>query len=373
MKGIFSAFMGLLLFSIISAVVLGSTIDCQVVDRGTCSGTSIIQLSSENNAHAAELSNSYSKELCCYTPGPTNSLRVSKNPTTVPDDALFIFSTDGNKNAMVSSSDIFSEKYYIYDSEGGKLVCKTDSSCNGDWGCIIQTEENNDWQHASQCSGDFDTTRCCKLLDKIKVNEWQIKEKTEEGSVQPSENAIVEFRDANYKLIKSIETNSDGSFDSPIYLSSGLNITVYIKKPGYIAIEKDSALLYSDSSISKVLATLEEGQPCQSDCTREGSEYCDPTCVGINGCTYDPSYTTNLFGETSDVMDVCKMQKKGWVKKFDETKYVECCNSTPFVKSELESEDIKVGKGVEDVKSYEIKTILRKGKLVTLHLSMWQD
>ncbi|MFW5991358.1 MAG: hypothetical protein ACOCQX_03955 [Candidatus Nanoarchaeia archaeon] len=368
-------FLGMIFFA---AVGFSESMHCDIVDAGDCDGREIIQLSGEQSAHAATLSSSvsYDKRLCCYTPGEDEDNSVTYEKADASDNE-FVFSLQSTENSHISSTDKFLEKYYLVDEYGGDISCKThDKPCSdiGDeWGCVLRTHEFEDHQHASICSGGSHSTRvCCKLEYDVVSHGGQIREETEHGTIREAENAIVEVRRRNNDLIVENTTDSEGNYSIGFTNIAGEKVDLYVKKPGYITEKIGTYIVDSThNTLPPIETTLEKGQPCMEDCTRKESDYCDSTCVGINGCTYDDSFETELDGETADIMDVCDMQKKGWTKDWNSTHTVECCNNNPEFSSDLAAESFDISTNVSDVDSYEVKSILRKGKMVTVHVSMW--
>lgn len=353
-----------------------STINCSIDTAAGCSWDQVIRVTSAQSAHASTNTDPNSV-ICCETPvAPTIASHI--NPAPITGEMTYLFSLQNATNSHVTTNPgKFSNDYdlYIEDTSTGEVVCEAVSHLGEPlWDCVAEVDEATG--HLSQCGafGTFDTPIYCKLLYGINVTGGPVYEETRFGGIRESENAIVELRYRNHTLHNFTRTQSDGTYhlsgDSVAY---GTNLSLHVKKPGYIAHTFGPFTIMADGSIPDANITLELGSVCQADCTRKGSEFCDPTCVGINGCGYDTSFTTMLYGQPADVMDVCNMQKKGWVKDFNSTHVVQCCNSTPYVKSGPVGKAIKIDANVSDVQSYEVRTVVRKGKLVTLHVSMWNE
>lgn len=97
----------------------------------------------------------------------------------------------------------------------------------------------------------------------------------------------------------------------------------------------------------------EESSNCQADCTREGSDVCDRTCDGYNGCTFPSNKVKDICDSGTGQYDGAT---NGQVKTYNSTHEVRCCDSTPY-KSETEPESNVTVEADDIVRTERIVTI----------------
>jgi hypothetical protein len=115
--------------------------------------------------------------------------------------------------------------------------------------------------------------------------------------------------------------------------------------------------------------------PCKSDCTTFDN-ICSADCDNVNGCSY-PSANDYLgydyiigLAEPKTIKEICNLQKAGWVKPFNSTYNVVCCNNIPTPKLTSTKLSISVDSSVKNIVTVS-RYVNYNGKIVTMHISVW--
>lgn len=357
-------------------VSAGQNIECDV--RYSCPVESrIIRLSDETNAHVGLLGTGFGDYfLCCDTPDTTDIYITDDEG----DDEYseFVFNLEKDENSHISPiTGAFPNDYHLYLDNGFLNCTERNEGCRADEDCLLRFDHEGGGVfpqgHAEDCSfGNFPVSLCCKLHYAVRA-EGRILEETAYDTVRPSENAIVEVRYMNNNTpIISVETDADGNFELEDEVDYGIdNLMLYVRKPGYIAQDFGPYDTVVDR-LTNIEITLKLADQCMEDCTRMGDDFCDISCDGINNCSFSDATGGILDGSSATAAEICHMQGYGWVKDFNSTHVVECCRGEPYLRPpEHQIYNITTEEDARDIISYDLKTISRRGKMVTLHVSMW--
>jgi hypothetical protein len=116
--------------------------------------------------------------------------------------------------------------------------------------------------------------------------------------------------------------------------------------------------------------------PCNSDCTMSDN-ICHEECDNVNECNYpsgdkyigfDPLIGTS---KPLTIKEICNLQKIGWVKPFNSTHNVICCNSNPVPKLTRTKLSISVDPSVKNIATLS-RYVSYNGKIVTMYISVWE-
>ena len=125
-------------------------------------------------------------------------------------------------------------------------------------------------------------------------------------------------------------------------------------------------LLFMLFSISPATSVEIDDSPCKADCTTFDN-ICHEECDGVNGCVYNDTYYS---AEWRFIKQVCNLQKKGWVKIFNATHDIICCNNTPHQRVSKRF-SIETKQGLDEIATVS-RYINLNGKMVTMYISVWK-
>lgn len=160
--------------------------------------------------------------------------------------------------------------------------------------------------------------------------------------------AKVEIRDSDLTVIETGFTNSSGEYKILVQIGT---YTVVVTSTGYVP------GTFQDINVppfNTVIFDIEvaTGDVCESDCTLNTDNIINPSCDGVNGCTF--------YDETSKA--ACEFAQPGWVREYSPTESVICPDGEPF-------ESVQVGASItcsEDNLIKVTKVVNYQGKLVKL-------
>lgn len=357
--------LSMLLFLLLASFVFGAeNIDCYVASSCAAVQNEVIKMTSAgNDAHAGDknvLPNSgYAYSLCCDTPSTTSFQSGISNF----DNSTFGFSLVDATNSEIQMAADGTQDYYLGATQGF-LVCRNSTSCSADEDCVIGFVPSGLNYHPSNCSNLIagHSRLCCKLYNHINVS-GTIQQENTDGSIGPAADALVEIRlNRDDSLLAFTKTDSSGDYNISLAYDYAEPFNIIIKKAKYVIESRGPEPSTSDVAIiwSPILELASE---CQPDCTM-GDGYCYADCDGKNGCSYiDNSYKTTCDGLGA-----------GWLKPFNDTHDYECCNSLQEkIFDEIKaSSSINVTTEVSNLVTYSPKTLLWRGKVIDLVVSMWE-
>lgn len=349
--------------------VASAELECEV--KGSCDAdeSKILKLSNAYNAHVAKVGSGsqFNERLCCKNPdGSTLEINDSS-----AGDSTFLFGLEQDNNSHISpienDTPIFKEDYYIR-AEGYSLSCTLeDGACPPGFGCILRSDYEEGlspsyYGHVQNCSyTSFPKTICCEAKYYLNIS-GNIREENTTGDEGPSYGARVEARyKSNYGLIDNTTTNMDGNYSLKIELSENTDIMLVIKKQNYTTQSFEPTHGPQNSNIN-INTTLRLESLCLEDCTRRGEDRCDPDCHGINGCMFNSTYAK----------DKCDGRGKGWTVDYNATHIITCCDGGPFEDPGIIQQNITTEENITNIESYDLKTLIRRGEQVTLHLTTWE-
>ena len=151
-----------------------------------------------------------------------------------------------------------------------------------------------------------------------------------DGSYVPLNNVKVELFFENFTLVNYNHSNALG-----FYNLTGLGIVPGIStgrfylavSAGHLGYESPTVLIDLDPGDLYLNFTLNLTSNCRQDCTRliDGEFRCDKDCQGENGCNYDGTVTSDIFGGLT-MQELCDGKRDNWPVRHNATHNIMCCN-----------------------------------------------
>lgn len=151
-----------------------------------------------------------------------------------------------------------------------------------------------------------------------------------DGSYVPLNNIKVELFFENFTLVNYNHSNALG-----FYNITGLGTVPGIStgkfylavSAGHLGYESPTVFIDLNPGDLYLNFTLNLTSNCRQDCTRlENGEFrCDKNCQGENGCNYNASVTSDIFGGLT-MQELCDGKRDTWPVRHNATHNIMCCN-----------------------------------------------
>ena len=136
--------------------------------------------------------------------------------------------------------------------------------------------------------------------------------------------AKVEVRTLNtLQLVSSAYTNTQGFYNATNITPTCTSYVIIVSKGEYKATAADNFFIYAGQN--NFNATIIIGGICQDDCTYDSDDRCHAACNGsITGCMF----------YSKEAINICDTQKLGFVKDYNSSHSITCCENNPISNSE---------------------------------------
>ncbi len=316
-------------------------VSCSAYTGNCKSGSCVLRLSSETNAHIASCSSNYSIAICCDACSRSDSMQnVCEN--CYGKDAWLDSSRfeAGNSKCCGNSAD----EYLITTNSNTACCNKPDDFVYSDGKCGAAEDKAFIYGHISE-----------EIVNRP-------------DNYQPSENAkvTVVYKD-NLSVVNYAVTDESGFYNITVPKGSYIVIATKLRYRPETTTE-----IEADDSV-EVSLKLELTNDCQPDCTKNDG-ICHWECYDDPlGCGYNAELK-NSDGDS--VREICSdpvfgSSKLGWIKKFNSTHLVVCCNGIPY-KSDNSTANLSLELQIPNLMSYSFPMNIN-GKLGLMHVLLWDN